>query len=224
MTFGTISMPRRLASHGAPAPKNARSDSGYTLVELLIYSSLLVLVLTVVGGILLNTLNSEQKVLESADANGVSQLIASSVHSGVRNATALKVSGNEETGDQLLVVTSVSGEPELTAAARVCQAWYYTKADDGTMYYKRSTESGAFVGVTADTLASDKGGWTLLGSGLSATEASPSVAQLVFDDVTSGNPSVALNFAINADGDGSPALISTTVTSRQSATEAIPCS
>ncbi|TFD59861.1 hypothetical protein E3T39_09245 [Cryobacterium suzukii] len=226
MIFGTISIRRHFASHGAPVAKNARGDSGYTLVELLIYSGLLVLVLTVVGGTLLNTLSSEQKVLQSADANGVSQLIASSVHSGVRNATALKVfeSTSADDNDQLLIVTSISSDPELTAAARVCQAWYYTEADKGAMYYKRSTESGAFVGVTTDTLAGDLTGWTLLGSGLSAAEASPGVSQLVFDDVTSGHPSVALNFAINADGDSSPAQISTTGTSRQSGTEATPCS
>ncbi|MDJ0376021.1 hypothetical protein [Cryobacterium sp. PH31-L1] len=211
-------------------------QAGYTLVELLIYSSLLVLILTVVGGMLLNTITSEDKVIASADANAVSQLIASSVHSGVRNATKVQVTETTDTGDatendnQLLLVTSVSSDAAKTAAARVCQAWYYTGVNGGAMYYKRMTppelvDGGTavkpFDGVTADSLAGDVSGWTLLGSGLSDTDAD---SQLIFIDLGSDNPSISLNFAINADGDSSPALISTTVTSRQStASDGTPC-
>ncbi|TFB73661.1 hypothetical protein E3O06_07455 [Cryobacterium glaciale] len=199
-----------------------RSESGYTLVELLIYSSLLVLVLTVAGGMLLNTLTSEQKVLDSANANTVSQLISSSVHSGVRNATALKITDSADTDDQLLVVTAVSSDPAATAAARVCQAWYYTEQNGGAMYYQRGT--APIVAPTADALAHEMTGWTLLGSGLSATEVSAGVTQPLFHASSAGNPSITLNFAINADGDSSPALISTTVTSRQSAaSNGAPC-
>ncbi|TFD66915.1 PulJ/GspJ family protein [Cryobacterium ruanii] len=203
-----------------------RAECGYTLVELLIYSSLLVLILTVAGGMLLNTLTSEQKVLDSADANSVSQLISSSVHSGVRNATAVEITDSADTNnaDQLLVVTGVSSDPTATAASRICQAWYYTEANGGAMYYRRGTAPQAFVSPTADALADDMTGWTLLGSALSTTKNSAGVPLPLFDDSTPGNPSIILNFAINADGDSSPALISTTVTSRQSATEATSCS
>ena len=213
--------------HGVVSGTRAsrRSESGYTLVELLIYSSLLVLVLTVVGGMLLNTVTSEQKVLDSANANGVSQLISSSVHSGVRNATALKITDSADTDndDQLLVVTAVSSDPAATAAVRVCQAWYYTEQNGGAMYYQRGT--APIAAPTADALAHDMTGWTLLGSGLSAMEVSAGVTQPLFNDSSTGNPSITLNFAINADGESSPALISTTVTSRQSAAlNGAPCS
>lgn len=201
-------------------------EAGYTLVELLMYSSLLVLILTVVGGMLLNTLTSEQKVLDSADASSLSQLISTSVHSGVRNATAVEVTPgiDPDTDDQLLVVTAVSTDSTLTASARVCQAWYYTETNGGAMYYKRGTAPQTIVAPTADALANDMTGWILLGSGLSASDDSAGVAQPVFSDSSAGSPSITLNFAINADGDSSPALISTTVTSRQGATEATSCS
>ncbi|WP_129590331.1 hypothetical protein [Cryobacterium aureum] len=192
-----------------------RGEGGYTLVELLIYSSLLVLILTVVGGMLLNTLTSEEKVMASADANAVSQLISTSVHSGVRNATALQItdSADLDNDDQLLVVTAVSSDPAVPARSRVCQAWYYTESNGGAMFYRRAAAPQTIVAPTADDLATDMTGWTLLGSGLSAASAQP-----VFNpDVTPDRRAVTLNFTINADGDSSPALISTTVTSRQGA-------
>ena len=208
-----------LASRTAQTWPRHQHEAGYTLVELLIYSSLLVLILTVVGGMLLNTITSQQKALDSADANSVSQLIATSVHSGVRNATALQVtdSADANNDDQLLVVTAVSSDPAATATARVCQAWYYTETNGGAIYYQRGTAPLTIVAPTADALANDMTGWTLLGSGFSATDNAAGVAQPIFSPSSTGNPSVTLNFAINADGDSSPALISTTVTSRQGA-------
>jgi hypothetical protein len=201
-------------------------EAGYTLVELLVYSSLLVLILTVVGGMLLNTLTAEQKVLDSADANSVGQLISTSVHSGVRNATAVEITPglDADSDDQLLVVTAVSTDPTLTADARVCQAWYYTETNGGAVYYQRGTAPQTFMAPTADALADDMTGWILLGSGLSATDDSAGVARPIFSDASTGSASITLNFAINAEGDSSPALITTTATSRQTVTEATSCS
>jgi hypothetical protein len=218
---------RHAVRYAHEAPCGRPREAGYSLVELLIYSSLLVLILTVVGGMLLNTLTSEQKVLDSADANSVSQLISTSVHSGVRNATVVDVTAgaDPDAGDQLLVVTAVSADSTLTADARVCQAWYYTETNGGAMYYQRGTAPQTFAAPSAAALADDMTGWTLLGSGLSTGDDSAGVAQPVFNDSSAGSPSITLNFAINADGDSSPALISTTATSRQSATtEATSCS
>ena len=99
------------AEHTSSKPQR---DAGYTLVELLFYSSLLVLILTVVGGMLLNTITSEQKVLDSAQANSSSQVIASSVQSGVRNATALVVTDIADSDDQLLVATTVSSDKNVS--------------------------------------------------------------------------------------------------------------
>ncbi|MDJ0347748.1 hypothetical protein [Cryobacterium sp. PH29-G1] len=208
--------------HRAGQPQPSR-EAGYTLVELLIYSSLLVLVLTVVGGMLLNTLTSEQKILDSASANTVSQLISTSVHSGVRNGTALTVVNSADTAndDQLLVVTTVSSDAAAAASARVCQAWYYTEANGGAMYYKRGAAPQTIVAPTINALANDMTGWTLLGSGISASDNSAGIAQPVFDAAVSvSQRAVTLNFAINGGGDTSPAKISTTVTSRQGAAPA----
>ena len=47
---------RRAVLHSGAAGSDQRRQDGYTLVELLIYSSLLLLVLTIVGGMLMNTL------------------------------------------------------------------------------------------------------------------------------------------------------------------------
>jgi hypothetical protein len=183
------------------------ADAGYTLVELLIYSSLLVLILTVVGGMLLNTLTSQQKVLDSANANGVSQLIASSVSSGMRNATGLDLIDDfpDAPDDQVLVLTTVSGVATGTAADRVCKAWYFTESNGGSMYYQRGATKADIAATSVDNLA----GWTLLGSGLSAT------GPAIFADANTINPAITLNFAVNANEESSPTVISTTFKTRQ---------
>ncbi|WP_146066168.1 hypothetical protein [Cryobacterium sp. Y82] len=177
----------------------------------------MVLILTLAGGILLNAMESEQKVLFSAEANGASQLIATSISSGMRNATQLDLPGSTDgPNDQLLILTTVStsSDPADTAADRVCQAWFYTEANGGAMYYHRGAPPQAIVAPSAD----DTEGWTLLGSGLSAT------GQPIFSNAVEDNPAITLNFAINADGDSSPALISTSFKSRQGdATETQTC-
>ncbi|TFD87758.1 hypothetical protein [Cryobacterium serini] len=192
------------------------NEAGYTLVEVLIYSSLMVLIFTLVGGILLNAMESEQKVLASADANGVSQLIVTSISSGMRNATQLDLPENtpDDPDDQLLVLTTVSSDPAQTAADRVCQAWFYTEENGGAMYYQRGATPEAINATSVDNLT----GWTLLGSGLFPN------GQPIFSGANTVNPAITLNFMINADGDGSPALISTAFKTRQGpSTETARC-
>ena len=180
----------------------------------MIYSGLLVLILTAVGGMLLTTLRSEEQVIDSGDVNGYGQLISSSVSSGVRNATALALTGNADNTVQLLVLTTVSSDPMKTAAERVCEAWYYTELNGGVMYYQRGTAPQEISPPTA----SDLTGWTLLGSGLSST------GQPIFTGADASSPAISLNFAIDANGGSGLAFISTTVKTRQGAsTETATC-
>ena len=206
---------RSARSHARCFERRTNDEAGYTLVELLIYSSLLVLILTVVGGILLNAMKSEQEVIASADANGVSQLIASSISSGMRNATEIDVPGSAHgPNDQFLVLNTVSSDPDKTADDHVCQAWYYTEAKGGALYYQREATPEA-INATSPTNLS---GWTLLGSGLTRT------GQPIFSAADTVTPAITLNFAITADGDGTPALISTTFKTRQGpSTETAQC-
>ena len=194
------------------AQRRPRSEAGYTLVELLIYSSLLVLILTVVGGMFINTLASEQRVLDSADANTVSQLISDSVHSGVRNATALSLTQYPDTDNQLLVLKTSDSRSE-SAADRICQAWYYTESNGGAMYFKRFS-AGVTV-LTALTVSDEMDGWMLMGQGLALLSEQP-----IFATNSSVGPvNIALNFTINKGTTSSPVSISTTVMSRVDAME-----
>ncbi len=197
-------------------------DGGYTLVELLIYSGLLVLILTVVGGMLMNTLTSQQKVLKSAGANASSQIIAESVQNAVRNATALTLTqgADPDTQDQLLVAVTVSNDPSTTANARVCQAWYYSEAG-GAIYYRRATVQQKIIAPTTEQLADNNmTGWSQLGLRITANRTASGSVQPIFTALTVGNPAIALNFAINVKDTSSPALISTTAITRHTATEA----
>ena len=193
-----------------------RRDGGYTLVELMIYSSLLVLILTAVGGMLLNTLTAEDRVISSGNASSTSQLISASIHSGVRNATAMNLI-EYPGGDQRLRLKTLNSDPDSTTDARVCQTWYYAESKGGAMYYN-SVPAGLTAPITL-TVSSDMHGWMLMGQGLSSRADEPIFTT---DPDTDGiteewDPvNVTLNFTINEGDTSSPVVISTTVVSRQS--------
>ena len=190
---------------------SGQREGGYTLVELLIYSSLLVVILTAVGGMLLNTVTAENTVMASGNASRTSQLIFTSVHSGVRNATAINLIEYPGNDQRLVLKTSDSGSED--AGERICQEWYYTESNGGAMYYK-SVAAGLTV-PTAPTVSTDMDGWMLLGQGLSSRADEP-----IFSTNPDVDPvNVTLNFAMSKGTTSSPVLISTTVMSRMAATE-----
>ncbi len=72
-----------------------RDEQGFTLVELLIASGLMVLVAVIIGGILFNSLTAEKTVRTTTQAASAGQLVASSIEQGVRNATWLDLAATK---------------------------------------------------------------------------------------------------------------------------------
>ena len=182
-----------------------KSERGFTLVELMIYSMLSVIVLVIVGGILINSLTAERIVRSATEASTAGQLVAQSIGHGVRNASAITLSA--PTPDtQLLMVRTVG--PGATAEW-LCQAWYF-----GASEVRTTTSS---VGIPPPA-ASGAGDWTLLGDGMQPASPAP-----VF---TVTDRRVDLNFEVSTGG-GPPVLISTSAVSRQpipaTGVESQPC-
>jgi Tfp pilus assembly protein PilW len=137
-----------------------RSESGLTLVELLLYVSLSLVVLMVAGAMLINSTSAGSQVDKTTAASNKGQLIMRSVQSGVRNATQVGLTSSG--GNQLLTVTTSGG---LTPVVWSCEAWYFTPTAGGSLYVTRAPATGPIPVPTSATLAS----WTLLGTGISTT-------------------------------------------------------
>lgn len=180
---------------------HARDARGFTLVELLIASALMVVVGVVVGGILINSLVAEKTVRTTTQATSAGQLVASAIESGVRNATWIDL--DTTGGEYFLRVRTASGEATVTWN---CKAWFIS----GGSVYQR-TSSAAITKPSASNLT----GWTLLASGVAQSGSAP----LLVKD----GKRIDLTLEVSA-GDARPVLISTSALSRQTGTESAPCS
>ena len=136
-----------------------RRDSGLGLVELIIYSALTLIILSSVGGVVVSMVSVQNQVMDSANAAEQAQLISRSVNSGVRNATAVDLQ-TVNTTDQILRVRTASG---AGIAVWSCKAWYFRAANKEL---RMRTSSSAIANPTQ----TDLDGWTLLASGVRATQ------------------------------------------------------
>lgn len=178
-------------------------ERGFTLVELIIYSGLLLVVLTIVGSLLINAVRGQELVTTSSQATETGQLIARSVKQGVANASDMQTTLLTG-GDEILIAHTRS-----TGALNswYCQAWYFDAAGTGTLYMKRTP-------TMATILPNAPGpGWTLLAEGVSVR------GTRIF------NPSgLAISLTLTVDaGDRPPVLISTTTRQRVPRSESTAC-
>ncbi len=188
-----------------------KRENGFTMVELMIASGLSIIVLVIAGGILISALRTQEIDRSVTDAANTAQLIVRSVQSGVKNASAITVTSDATTGTQLLLVRTVSSDPNSTAPS--CQAWYYTPANGGAVYTTKTTPAAAI------TLPSGgpQGIWTILGTGVSPAD--PTTGK-VFNAPNGGR--VELKFDVAA-GSHPYVLINTMTYNSQSTAVSSPC-
>lgn len=186
-------------------------EDGFTLIEMMVASSVALIVLAIAGGMLIAGLRTQETALRVTEAANTAQQIVHSVQAGVKNASAIIVTSNTVTGTQLLLVRTVSLDPTSTAPS--CQAWYYTPANGGTVYTIKTTPPTA---ITVPT-GGPQGVWTILGTGV--TPADP-ITGKVFNAPSGGR--VELKFDVAA-GSHPYVLINTMTYSSQSTSVSSPC-
>lgn len=96
-----------------PESEASSSESGLTLIELLVTMFVSVIVLAAVGVMLVNSLLTQNQVLSTSEATNRGQLISTQVERAMRNAAYFEVSPDRTT---LYVRTTFTGE-------RRCQAF-----------------------------------------------------------------------------------------------------
>lgn len=188
-----------------------KDERGFTLVELMISTTLSIIVLVIAGGVLISGLRTQEIARTVTNATNTAQQIVHSVQAGVKNASAITVTSNSVTGTQLLLVRTVSSDPNSTAPS--CQAWYYTPANGGAVYTKKTTPA------TAISLPSGgpQGIWTILGTGVSPADP---ITGKVFNAPSGGR--VDLKFDVAA-GSHPYVLINTMTYNSQSTSVSSPC-
>lgn len=198
-----------------PGHRVRQTDAGITLVELLIYSVLMLVVLTLVGTILYRALVSQRDVRDVTDASNAAQLVSASFERGVRNAS--KIAYTTSAGDELLAVRARVGSS--TAPSWACEGWFYD-ASALTLYTKTVPAAGApNPAITAPVSTADYATWTTLARGLSPR--APSTAVFTPDGLPIAT--VDLNISVAA-GQRRPVVIVTQATKRpQGSTESAPC-
>ena len=188
-----------------------KGQRGFTLVELMISTGLTLIVLVIVGGILISGVKTQEIARSVTDAANTAQQIVHSVQAGVKNASAITVNSNAISGTQLLLVRTVSSDPNSTAPS--CQAWYYTPASGGSVYTKKTTPATA---ITLPT-GGPQGVWTILGSGVS-----PAVPNTGKVFIAPNGGRVELKFDVAA-GAHPYVLINTMTYNSQSTSVSAPC-
>ncbi|WP_158252503.1 hypothetical protein [Cryobacterium sp. Y57] len=174
------------------------------MIELLVYMSFTVVVLTIIGGMLISSVGTERDVRSTTEATNLGQLISRSVQSGVRNASQVSLQSLDDT--QFLVARTAGG---ATSVVWSCQAWFYTPADGGSLYTKRTSPASLITAPGSGDLAN----WIKLGDGVSTTGAA------VFGGV---NDRITVALTLDA-GAQKPVVVNTTVKPRTLATIGEPC-
>jgi type II secretory pathway pseudopilin PulG len=175
-------------------------ESGFTLVELIVYVALLGVIITVISGIFLSSLSTEKTVRTVVQATTQGQLAAQSVQTGIRNSSDFRLQ-NLPGGDQLVLARVAGGEATLSFG---CAAWYYS-VDERTI--RNKTSATAITPPTAAEVAT----WLRLVDGVvPATTSPPSATIFMTSPSTPNQLDIAFEVTAGA-GDPNAAIASSTV-------------
>lgn len=168
-------------------------DRGISLIELLVYMLLSIVMLLIVGGLLINTLNTEKQVRSMTASASSGQVVTQSVAQGVRNASDLELTA-PSSDSQLLRTRSIGN---AATGVWTCRAWF---VEGGSVWTKTSSSA-----ITAPS-DSDLADWLLLADNLAPAGAGEILALT--------GRQVDMTFAADV-ADGGSTLFTTSAVSRQ---------
>jgi type II secretory pathway pseudopilin PulG len=180
-----------------------KRESGFGLVELVIYIALTLIILSAVGSVVVSMVKVQNQVMDTANSSEQAQLVTRVIGSGVRNATALDLQ-TLPNGDQILRMRTATSAATPTW---ICSALY---VDVPTKTIKSRSSAVAIGTPTQQELS----GWASLGSGISSVQGVP-ILQL------SGN-TLRLQFSSQVAAE-TPIVIRTTISQGGGVRISAPC-
>ncbi|MDN4481675.1 PilW family protein [Demequina muriae] len=144
--------------------RNDRDDDGFTLVELIVYSVLLILIMGIAATLFIQMLTVQRDVTAMADANNTAQVTFAELERDLRNAGWANVS---HSGDLLVMRTRVAtaGADNLDR----CVGYY---VDEAAGALRRTTSqagtSAALAASSPGALSTATATWPVSRDGMSA--------------------------------------------------------
>ncbi|WP_353987301.1 PilW family protein [Ruicaihuangia caeni] len=187
-------------------------ESGFTLIELLVYMLLSLVVLTIAGGLLINSLITQRTVADSAESTNSGQLVARAVTAAVRDAAAVRA----VSGDPAILLVQVVDDARATPPTAHCEAFLVGSGEVRTTRYAGGSAPAddASVAGWLTSAAGTADTWSLLATGAQPHTGPSGIPAPVF---TASAPDAAAIVLDVANGDGVTVLIDTSATSRQPA-------
>lgn len=145
------------------SPHHTRDD-GFTLVELIVYSVLLILIMGIAATLFIRMITVQRDVTAMADANNAAQVTFAELERDLRNAAWANVS---QSGDLLVMRTRVATSGADATSRCV---GYYVDADADAL--RRTTSqagtSAALAASSPGALSTAVATWTVSREGMSA--------------------------------------------------------
>lgn len=189
-----------------PSTARARDDRGFTLVELIISLSILTVVTTIVGSMIISSLRAESTVRDVTGTTTDGQLAVNVIEQTVRNSTAIRVTPAADGVSVHVALRSTVG-----GTAR-CHAFFYDAPSD--RIFQRSSTSAISAPLPGEVGAE----WTVVSAGI-VPHVTGSVTAPVF--AAEGTRGLTVSFTVDS-ASGPGALFVTTATGRGPQSNASP--
>lgn len=184
----------------APSDKNLRIDqAGFTLVELIISMALFSVIMVVLGGVLISSLQADRTVRQVTTSTTEGQLVMNTIDQVTRNATAVRVVEDADGTSVFAVVRSTAG------GAAQCVAWFYD-APTKTVFQQRAASA-----ITAPIAGAVGSEWDVLGTGIVPDQDPSGTEYPVLE--AQGTLGITARFAVEG-GTNETSLFITSVTGR----------
>lgn len=174
-------------------------DDGFTLVELIITVALFSIIMTVVGGVIISSIQADRTVRSVTTSTNDGQLVVNIIEETVRNATAVSVVPDADGVSVFATVRSTVG------GTTQCAAWFYDAPTD-TFFQRRG--AAAIPAPIAGSVGSE---WSLIATGIVPDEDSSGTALPVLQ--AQGAQRLTVRFAVEAQS-GPASLFITSATGR----------
>ncbi|MFC4242437.1 type II secretion system protein J [Gryllotalpicola reticulitermitis] len=179
----------------------AVAEGGFTLIELMIYSALLLVVLMIVGGLMANVQKAGDKIEATNGQTTDAQQVATVIRTMVSNASALSESFPQTTassanpGGDVLIMARTQSRSAPAPDQWECVAWFYDSV--GHAIYQETSDT-----AIAFPTGGPSGSWTMLAHYVAPSDTTQQA-------ITASANSVTLNLSLSTRPGAAPATIQT---------------
>lgn len=195
-------------------------DEGFTLVELIVYSVILLIVMGIAATLFIRTLTAQRDTIAIAEANNLAQVTFKEIEADLRNAITAEIAAD---GDLLVLKTRI-------ATASDTDSWrcigYYLSGGTGELRRNMSTSGAetiaALDAAAAGTTGSATSDWTIVRDGFSTGGAARAFGTT--DGIVQVSRLVRMTLSVDTQNEHKPVTFTQNVALRpQTTTDPLAC-